>query len=131
MTEVKSEDLRLGDKVRVSYVDTITEIGGGILFGKTGAYTLGHKGVKFELLHREIVKPKAGETIRGNQLKDTPWKRGTLIRDRAHHLYALQANGDWRDLTFECEHPENREAALNAEFALFSDDEPIELLYVP
>lgn len=120
---MKAEDLRLGDVVEVTATGEVTFAGTRVVMVTRDDLTIAFSKsspvkIRPVKLARRNYRAKVGDVITGKQLKETWWKRGTIISECgpvSHPCdYALLADGLWQDLTCETD---------PVSFGLFGDGE--------
>lgn len=97
-------DFRKGDLVKLTRTLRVHNTDGeGNLYGrdeKSGIRFEVLKGgsLKLELLHRSKPKPRVGDVLTGPEVRETQWKRGTVlsnIMSTRTSAFILTADGDW------------------------------------
>lgn len=88
----------VGDRIRISVTGTITAKDGPIVSLDNGTMVhISDPNLNVEKLKHP--KPQPGDDITGARLKDTWWKRGTIMRgDDTHAGWVLRGDGQWHSL---------------------------------
>ena len=101
------DDFQVGDLVKFSRVFRVTHVnkngldgvdeksGVGLYFSSIGSRLGGEDATRYELLHRPTPKPAVGSVLSSQKIRDTMWRRGTiLLNDRGASL-TLRKDGTW------------------------------------
>lgn len=97
---VKLSSLAYGDTIEVRHtvkVDRVALGGRSILVRDRRGMSYGYDMdfARFDLIAKAPKpRPKVGDKIDGKTVRDTKWKRGTVIKAPVH-IYVLTEDGDW------------------------------------
>lgn len=77
------------------FVKTADVQNGDIAFGITLDRDSNHGSLRVEVVKKAAPKPRVGDALTANQVRDIQWKRGTVLTDGEGFVYLLSARGHW------------------------------------
>lgn len=101
---LKLDDLRVGDVIRTTRTHKvrkvepafvgIADVNSGQTFGI--ARDADHGTLSVEVVKKAAkAKPKVGDVLTADQVREHQWKRGSVLSDQEGYVYTLSAKGFW------------------------------------